>query len=52
MGGVADGAIKPNKISGSAGAHSHTVNIQNTGNSTAHNNLPPFISIYIFRRTA
>lgn len=39
-------------ITSSAGNHSHTVTVNNTGENTAHNNLPPFISIYIFRRTA
>ena len=35
-----------------AGAHSHTVTVNSTGNNQAHNNLPPYVSVYIFRRTA
>ena len=34
----------------SAGAHTHSVSISNTGSNTAHNNLPPYLCIYIFRR--
>ena len=34
------------------GNHSHTVTINNTGSNTAHNNLQPYISCYIWCRTA
>ena len=34
------------------GNHSHTVTIDNTGSNTAHNNLQPYISCYIWQRTA
>ena len=35
-----------------AGAHSHTVTVNSTGNNQVHNNLPPYVSVYIFKRTS
>ena len=32
--------------------HSHTVTINSTGSNQAHNNLPPYLAIYIWERTA
>ena len=34
------------------GSHSHTISIGNTGGDSAHNNLQPYITAYIWKRTA
>ena len=36
----------------SAGDHTHTVNISNTGGGSAMSLLPPYVAVYMWRRTA
>lgn len=36
----------------SAGAHDHTVTIRNAGGGAAHNNMQPYLAVYIWQRTA
>lgn len=36
----------------STGTHSHTVNISNSGGGESHNNMQPYIAVYIWMRTA
>lgn len=33
-------------------SHGHTVTINSNGSNSAHNNVQPYITAYIFRRTA
>nr|DAP07342.1 MAG TPA: hyaluronidase [Bacteriophage sp.] len=34
------------------GNHSHTININNTGSSRSHNNMQPYLSVYMWKRTS
>lgn len=34
------------------GSHSHSVTVNSTGGSAAHNNMPPYITAYCWHRTA
>ena len=52
---VNSGGAHTHNISGtanSAGAHSHSITVSNTGNDQAHNNMPPFLAVNMWRRTA
>ena len=32
------------------GNHSHTVNISNTGSNQSHNNIQPYLAVYMWKR--
>lgn len=36
----------------SGGSHSHSMNLNNTGGGAAHNNMQPYLSVYMWTRTA
>lgn len=41
-----------NRDTNYAGNHTHLITINNTGGSTPHNNMQPYLVVYIFKRTA
>src|SRR5699024_2892494 len=34
------------------GSHNHSVTVNSAGGSQAHNNMPPYVTVYMWRRTA
>ena len=49
--GTAYGSAKF-KSTQSEGSHTHSVSIENTGGNNYHNNMQPYLVVYIFKRTA
>lgn len=39
-------------VTASSGNHTHTVTLADTGGSSGHNNMPPYLTVYIWQRTA
>ena len=51
--GIGSGTAGPYQmITSSVGNHSHTVTINTAGGDSIHNNIQPYLAVYIWRRTA
>lgn len=44
--------VESYKTTSSSGAHTHTFTTDNTSGNTPHNNMQPYLVVYIFKRTA
>ena len=41
-----------NRTTSTAGNHQHSLNIDSTGGDQPHNNMPPYLAVYMWKRTA
>lgn len=44
------GASYINGYTNFAGSHTHEISIGNTGGTVAHNNMPPYMAVYVWER--
>ena len=49
---AATGASYYDGSTGESGAHTHTMTVKNTGGGDPHNNMPPYLAVYMWQRTA
>lgn len=47
-----NGTNRPKRSTDSAGPHAHTLSLENTGGGQAHSNMQPYLSVYMWKRTA
>ena len=41
-----------NQTTSSNGNHTHSMTVSSIGGSGSHNNMPPYVAVYMFKRTA